>query len=166
MSFSKQQVSFSSNFASSFSVIKKTPLYFFRPNNKYFAREEQMRVHVLETSSAWVRFHQILAICETTDQIFFQIFHQSSGSWDITPLYFLAKILYNLRSQSKYKFGEILREKSREKYVILHFDWLLLSKTCTVSAKKVQKFYLSWHWTMIQSFKKNSLIVWKMTWEI
>ena len=77
---------------------KKTPLYFFRPNNKYFAREEQMRVHVLETSSAWVRFHLILAIYETTDQIFFQIFHQSSGSWDITPLYFLAKILYNLRS--------------------------------------------------------------------
>ena len=26
--------------------------------------------------------------------VFLQILHQSSGSWDITPLYFLAKILY------------------------------------------------------------------------
>ena len=31
----------------------------------------------------------------------------------VTPLYFLAKILYTLRSPSKYKFGEILREQSK-----------------------------------------------------
>ena len=49
---------------------------------------------------------------------------------------------------------------------ILHFDGLLLSKLCTVSAKKVQKSYLLWHWRVIQSLKKNSLFVWKMTWEI
>ena len=33
-----------------------------------------------------------------------------------------------------------------------------------VSAKKVQKNYLSWHWKKIQTLKKNWLFVWKMTW--
>ena len=47
--------------------------------------------------------------------VFLQILHHSSVSWDITPLYFLDKILYtfNKRSLSKYKFGEISREQSK-----------------------------------------------------
>ena len=48
----------------------------------------------------------------------------------------------------------------------LHFDVLLLSIAYKVSAKKVQKSYLSWHWRVIQTLKKNSLFVWKMTWEL
>ena len=48
----------------------------------------------------------------------------------------------------------------------LHFDVLLLSVAYKVSAKKVSKSYLSWHWRVIQSLKKNSPFVWKMTWEI
>ena len=51
----------------------------------------------------------------------------------------------------------------------LHFesnDVLLLSITYKVSAWKVQKNYLSWHWKKIQTLKKNWLFVWKMTWEI
>ena len=47
----------------------------------------------------------------------------------------------------------------------LHFDVLLFSIACKVSAKKVQKNYLSWHWKKIQTFKKSWLFVWKMTWE-
>ena len=47
----------------------------------------------------------------------------------------------------------------------LHFDVLLLSIAYKVSAKKVQKNYLSWHWKKIQTLKKNWLFVWKMTWE-
>ena len=37
---------------------------------------------------------------------------------------------------------------------ILHFDGLLFSKSYKVSAKKVQKSYLSWHWSVMQSLKK------------
>ena len=48
----------------------------------------------------------------------------------------------------------------------LHFDVLLFSIAFKVSAKKVQKNYLSWYWKKIQTLKKNSLFVWKMTWEI
>ena len=47
----------------------------------------------------------------------------------------------------------------------LHFDVLLFSIAYKVSAKKVQKNYLSWHWKKIQTLKKNWLFVWKMTWE-
>ena len=49
---------------------------------------------------------------------------------------------------------------------ILHFDGLILSKSCTISGKKVQKSYLSSHWTVIQNLKRNSLFVWKVTWDI
>ena len=35
-----------------------------------------------------------------------------------------------------------------------------------VWAKKVPRSYLSWHWRVIQSLKKNWIAVWKMTWGI
>ena len=75
-----------------------------------------MKVQVLETLSAWVKFYQIPVSFETTEHffsIFFQILHQSSGSSDITSLYFLAKLLYTLRNLPKNKFGEILREQTK-----------------------------------------------------
>ena len=49
---------------------------------------------------------------------------------------------------------------------ILHFGVLLLQNSYKVSAKKVQKTYLSWQWMMIQSLKKNWLVVSNMTWRI
>ena len=55
---------------------------------------------------------------------------------------------------------------SSDKFENFHFDVLLFSITFKVSAKRVQKSYLSCHWRMIQTLKKNSLFVWKMTWEI
>ena len=48
----------------------------------------------------------------------------------------------------------------------LHFDVPLFPIAYKVSAKKVQKNYLSWHWKRFQTLKKNRLFVWKMTWEI
>ena len=48
----------------------------------------------------------------------------------------------------------------------LHFDVLLLSIAYKVTAKKVQKSDLSWHWKEIQTLKKNWLFIWKMTWGI
>ena len=48
----------------------------------------------------------------------------------------------------------------------LHFNVLLFLIASKVSAKKVQKGYLSWQWRVIQTLKKNSFFVWKMTWEL
>ena len=42
-----------------------------------------------------------------------------------------------------------------------HFDWSLLYKVYNVSLKNVQMSYLSWHWRVMQNFKKYWLVVWK-----
>ena len=44
--------------------------------------------------------------------------------------------------------------------------WVLLSGSYNVSAKKVQRSYLWWHWRVMQSLKKNWLVVSNMTWGI
>ena len=48
----------------------------------------------------------------------------------------------------------------------LHFYVLLLTIAYKVSAKEVQKNYLSWHWKVIQTLKKSCLLVWKIAWGI
>ena len=123
-----------------------------------------MKVQVLETFEC--SGHISLNLCHFWKKrsVFLQILQQSSGSWGITPLYFLAKILY---------FKEPIKVQ-----IWWNFKWAVESlKFCTLMGffcpnhvqfqlKKVQKSYLSWHCTVIQSLKKNSLFVWKMTWEI
>ena len=44
---------------------------------------------------------------------------------------------------------------SSQKSGNLHFDGLLLSKACRDSDEKLQKSYVSWHWIVMQSLKKN-----------
>ena len=41
----------------------------------------------------------------------------------------------------------------------LHFNGLILSKTYKVLDEKVQKSYISWYWRVMQSLKKNWLLV-------
>ena len=96
-----------------------------------------------------------------------QILSHSSVSRDITPLYFFSSnfiYTFNKRSLSKYRFGEISHEQS--KVEILHFDGFHLSKSYKVSAKKIKNSYLSWHWRVMQSLKKNRLVVSNTTWRI
>ena len=52
---------------------------------------------------------------------------------------------------------------SCRKSKVLHVDEFLLSRSYKVSAPKVQNSYLSWNWRMIQSLKKNWLVVLNMT---
>ena len=80
----------------------------------------------------------------------------SSVSWEVTLLYFLAETLYDLdrRSPSKWKL-EISPN--------LYFDRLLLLKICKISAKIVQRSYVSWHWRVMQNLKKQWFAVLKMT---
>ena len=47
-----------------------------------------------------------------------------------------------------------------------HFDWIRLSKAYKYLDEKVQKSYVSWHWRVMQSLKKNWLLVPKITWGI
>ena len=98
--------------------------------------------------------------------IFLQILHHSSVSWDITPLYFFS-----------WNFIYFQQKKPIKVQIWWKFTWAVKSlKFCTlmgsfcknhkVSAKKVQKSYLSWQWRVIQNLKKNWLVVSNMTWGI
>ena len=62
--------------------------------------------------------------------------------------------------------GKFVKFWWEQKSENLHFDVLLFSIAYKVPSKKLQKSYLSWHWRVIQTLKKDSLFVWKMTWEI
>ena len=76
-----------------------------------------------------------------------------------------AKFEEKLALGSKNDFRNLVNFKaSSGKSENLHFDVLHLSIAYKVSAKKVQKNYLSWHWKKIQTLEKNWLFVW-MTWE-
>ena len=44
----------------------------------------------------------------------------------------------------------------------LYFDRLLLLKVYKISAKKVQRSYVSWYWRVMQNLKKNRFFVSKM----
>ena len=49
------------------------------------------------------------------------------------------------------------------KYENLHSDALVFSKAYKVLNEKLQKIYVSWHWRVMQSLKKNWLLVSKIT---
>ena len=55
---------------------------------------------------------------------------------------------------------------SSQKSKNLYFHWILLFKPYKVLDEKIQKSYVSWHSKVIQSLKKNWLIVPRMTWRI
>ena len=48
----------------------------------------------------------------------------------------------------------------------LYFYRFLLLKVSTISAKKVQRNYVSWHWRVMRNLRENWLVLPKMTWGI
>ena len=48
----------------------------------------------------------------------------------------------------------------------LHFDGVPIPKEYKALTKKLQRSYVSSHWTVMQNLKKNLLVVAKMIWEI
>ena len=87
----------------------------------------------LRLSSARVKFLQILVIFETTDQSFFKFCIDLQGLVYTFELkfYILSAKGTCYQSTSLVKFYV-----SSQKSGILHFDGILLSKSCTVSTKK------------------------------
>ena len=76
---------------------------------------------------------------------------------------FKGKMTCNLKNNFK---NLLYFHASSWKFENLHFDGLLLSKAYKDLDEKVQKSYVSWHWRVMQSLKKNWLLVPKMTWWI
>ena len=121
----------------------KITLYFFRSNVIYFPLKEPIKVEILRISNALVKIHQILVIFETENQFSsnFALFvnvmrHKSSIIFQLKFYTLLTKIAYQSTNLVAFQV-------SSRKSETLCFDGFLLSKSYKVSAKKVQKSYLS-----------------------
>ena len=81
--------------------------------------------------------------------------------WGISSIFFLAETWYSFSksSLSKYKFGEISTEQSK---VTVEPTTLRCGKNPIISATKVQRTYLLWHWRVMESLKKTDL--WFQRW--
>ena len=83
-----------------------TPLYFFSPNNLYFAQKEPIKVKISETYECSGQ-NLSYSLCQFWNKsVPLQILYPSSVSCKITPLYFLAQTTYILlkRRLLKWKF--------------------------------------------------------------
>ena len=90
MSFSKPQVNFPSNFESPSVSWKITSLHFFRSNVLYFTQKEPIKVQIFETFKCSGQNSPNFCHFWKNKSVFLQILHQSSVSWDVTPLYFFS----------------------------------------------------------------------------
>ena len=155
MSFCKHKSDFLQILHQSSLSWKITPLYFFSSKITYFAQKEPVKFKFLRLLSAWVKIHQILIIFETTSSFssnfasLFRVIRYNSSMLFQLKFYILStKSAYDSTNSVKFHV-------TSQKFEILHFDGLLLSKSYTVLAKKVQKSYLSWHWRVMDRLKKN-----------
>ena len=95
--------------------------------------------------------------------VFLQILHHSSVPWDIL---FQLKF-YILSTKGSYQSTNLVKfHLSSRKSELLHFGGLPSCKSYKAVAKKVQKTHLLWHWRMMQSLKRNWLVVSNMIWKI
>ena len=167
MSFYKPQVSFSLNFVLLFSVIKDNSSVLFKVKRFILCTKETNQSGHFEDFECSGQNSPISFHFWNNKSVFLRILHYSLGSWDINPRYFWNFVIlftFNKRSLSKYKFGDLSREQSKIRSFAL---WSFrLSKSYKVSAKKVQKSYLSWHRRVIQNLKKIWLVVSSMIWGI
>ena len=85
--------------------------------------------------------------------------HHSSVSWEITLLYFFSWNFILFWSKKSIKGLSFILSISPN----LYFDRVLLLKEYKISAKKVQRTYVTWHWRAMENFKKNQFVISKMT---
>ena len=113
MSFSKPQVSFSSNFVSLFSVMKHNSSVLFSLNRYILCTKGTNQSGCLKILSAKIKIHQIVSFLK--QQISFSSNFASLFSVMRLLDTFLAEILYTLNksSLSKCKFGEFSCEQSK-----------------------------------------------------
>ena len=83
--------------------------------------------------------------------------HHSSVSWEITLLHFSSRNFKLFWQKDPIKVPNFRLLISANFY----FDTLHLLKVYKISAKKLQRSYVSWHWRRTQNLKKS--LVSKMT---
>ena len=141
---------------------KITPLYFFRSNFKYFAQKEPIKnfceFWVLRSKfSNFLSFLNHISFSSSFASLFSVMKHKSFMLF-LPKFYVLSTKYIKLWAYQGMKF-----HMSSWKSAILHSDGFLFPKSYKVSNKNVQKSYLSWHLRVMQSLKKNWLVVSNMT---
>ena len=126
LSFSKPQLSFSSNFACHVSSVswKISPQYSFRSNFIYFAQKGPIKVHIFENFEYLDQSSRNSCHFWNKKLFFLQILHHSSVSWDINPLYYFSWNFIYFKQKEVIKVQIWWNRKSK----LWHFDGLLLSK--------------------------------------
>ena len=106
----------------------------------------------VKNSSKFNKIHHVLF--ETTSHLFFKLCW-----WEITFLYFFSWnfILFWRREPIRVPNFRLSISPN------LYLDRLLLLKVYKISAKKVQRSCVSWHWRLMQNLKKNWFVVSKLT---
>ena len=163
MSFSKPHSAFLEILHDCSVSWKITHLYFFRRTLYTLLERDQSKCKFLRLLSARIKFTKFLSFLKQQISFFFQILHHFSALWDTTSLYF-----------SSWNFMYFQQKKPIKVKIWWNFTWVVESlKFCSlmasfcknkVSANKVQKSYLSWHWRVMQNLKKNWFVVSNMTW--
>ena len=141
-----------------------TLLYIFSWNFRLFWQKELVTVQVVRLSPGHMKIDKISyvifqATCQFSCSLFPSLFivmkNNSSVFLLLKPCIFWAK--ENWKEHMKVSnFGLSISTN-------FYFNRLFLLKVYKVSAKKVQKNYVSWHWRMIQNLKKNLFVVSKIT---
>ena len=167
MSFSKPWISFYWNFAWFFSVMKYTSTaMFYVKNYILWKKVTNQSIKYLDYLMLRSKFSKFLSFLKQktdfspTFSLLFNIMRHNSCTS-------LAEILYNFskRSLPRSIFAEISPEQSKVWNFALWWAFFFF-KSYKVSAKKVHRTYLSWHWRVMQSFKNNWLVVSNITWGI
>ena len=132
----------------------------------YLVLKEQIKVHILETSECLGQNSPNSCHFWNNISVLFRILHHSSVSWDITLLYFFSWSFMFFQQKEPIKIQ--IWWNLMQAVTSLTFCTLMGSfcPNDIVSTTKVQKSYLSWHRRLIQSLKKNWLLVSNMTWRI
>ena len=85
-------------------------------------------------------------------------------SWEITLLYFFSWNFISFGQKEPIKVQNFRLLNAHVKFhQNFYFDRLLLLKVYKISAKNVQKSYVSWHWRAMQKLEKNWFVASKMT---
>ena len=113
-----------------------------------------MKVPIFTLSSVLMKICQIPhVIFQTTSHFLFKFCMTLQCQTNIALRYCFRSNVYTLH-------------KSSQKSENFHLDWIFLSKAYKDLNEKVQKSSVLWHWGVMQSLKKNWLLVPKMTWGI
>ena len=109
----------------------------------------------MEPLTGWVKIHKVPhVIFETTIHFFFKL-----RSWEISLLYLFSWYFILFWWRDPIRMPNFRLPISPN----LFLERLLLLKVYKISAKKVQRSFVSWHWRFMQNLKGNWFVVSKLT---